>query len=454
MQQKLFGTSGIRGIVNRELTPEIVVKIGLAVATITNSGRVIVAYDTRTSSPMIEHALTAGLQAGGATVYRLGLLPTPVLAYLTRELKADTGIMITASHNPPQYNGLKLFNQDTTAYNEEQQNQIEKTIKSNTYKRTTWQTIGSGKSIDESTRYLQMVKQSVKLTKKWNVIIDPGCGATGQIAPFIFRSLGCKVTALNTQPNGFFPGRSPEPEAKSLQQLCQTVKLLRADLGIAYDGDGDRMVAVDENGMPASFNQILAAYASYMVRKHAGGTIVTNMEASMCIETMTELHNGKVVRTRVGDVYVAAAVKRHKAVFGGEPCGAWIHPQFCFCADGVLSSVLLLKALEEENKTLSSFVSEVPHYPTLRRNLTCPERGKSVVMKKLEKTLPATLPRVREKVSLDGVRLTLENGWILVRPSGTEPLIRITVEADSETRAEELMEKSVRAVEKTIKEVV
>ena len=150
MQQKLFGTSGIRGIVNRELTPEIVVKIGLAVATTANSGKVIVAYDTRTSSPMIEHSLTAGLQAGGSTVYRLGLLPTPTLAYLTRELKADTGIMITASHNPPQYNGLKLFNQDTTAYNEEQQNQIEKTIKGNIYKRTTWQNIDSAKSIDES----------------------------------------------------------------------------------------------------------------------------------------------------------------------------------------------------------------------------------------------------------------------------------------------------------------
>jgi phosphoglucosamine mutase len=403
---------------------------------------------------MIEHSLTAGLQAGGSTVYRLGLLPTPTLAYLTRELKADTGIMITASHNPPQYNGLKFFNQDTTAYNEEQQNQIEKTIKGDIYKRTTWQNIDSAKSIDESTRYMQMIQQSVKLTKKWNVVIDPGCGATSQIAPLIFRSLGCKVTALNTQPNGFFPGRSPEPEAKSLQQLCQSVKHLRADLGVAYDGDGDRMVAVDETGMPASFNQILAAYASYMVQKQAGGIIVTNMEASMGIETMTELHNGKVVRTRVGDVYVAAAVKKHKAIFGGEPCGAWIHPQLHFCPDGILSSILLLKALEEENKNLSSFVSEAPRYPTLRRNLTYPEQSKSVVMKKLEKTLPTTLPRVREKVSLDGIRLTLENGWILVRSSGTEPLIRITVEADSETTAEELMKKSVRTVEKMIKETV
>jgi len=191
-----------------------------------------------------------------------------------------------------------------------------------------------------------------------------------------------------------------------------------------------------------------------MVQKRAGGIIVTNMEASMCIETMTELHDGKVVRTRVGDVYVAAAVKRHNAIFGGEPCGAWIHPQFYFCPDGILSSILLLKALEEENKNLSSFVSEVPHYPTLQRNLTCPERRKSVVMRRLEKTLPSTLPRVKEKASLDGVRLTLENGWILVRPSGTEPLIRITVEADSETTAEELMKKSVRTVEKTIKEAV
>jgi len=454
MQHKLFGTSGIRLIANKQLTPELAVKIGLAIATTTNKGTITIAHDTRTTSPMIQHALTAGLQAAGSTVLQLGLLPTPTLAYLTRELKANTGIMITASHNPPQYNGIKLFNQDTTAYDEKQQNQIEKTIKNNTYKRTSWQNVGPAKSIDETNRYLKMIQNSVKLEKKWKIVLDPGCGATSQIAPILFRTLGCKVTAINSQPDGFFPGRSPEPELQSLQPLCQTVKHLKANVGIAYDGDGDRMVVIDENGVLVSLDQILAAYASYVVRKQKGGIIVTNIEASMCIEKMTEPYKGKVIRTRVGDVHIAIAVKKHKAIFGGEPCGAWIHPNFHYCPDGILSSILILKALEEENKNISSFVSETPHYPTLRRNLTCPDQAKSVVMKKLEKTFPAAFPEVKEKVTIDVIRLTLENGWILVRPSGTEPLIRITVEADSEEGAKEIIEKGVKTVEKTIKEIV
>jgi len=454
MQHKLFGTSGIRAIINKQLTPEHIVKIGLAVATTTNKGTITIAHDTRTTSPMIQHSLIAGLNAGGSNTTTLGLLPTPALAYLTHELKADTGIMITASHNPPQYNGIKLYNQDTTAYDEKQQNQIENIIEHNAFKRAPWQNVGTTKSADESNRYLQMIQKSIKLKKQWKIVVDPGCGATSRIAPLLLRTLGCKVTAINAQPNGFFPGRSPEPTAQSLQPLCQTVKHLHADLGIAYDGDGDRMVLVDENGMLTPLDQILAAYASHVVRKQKGGIIVTNIEASMCIEKMTEAYGGKVVRTRVGDVYVAAAVKQYKAIFGGEPCGAWIHPQFHYCPDGILSSVLLLRALEEENRSLSSFVSQAPLYPTLRRNLTCPEQNKSTVMKKLENTLPTAFSQVREKVTIDGIRLTLENGWILVRPSGTEPLIRITVEADSKERAREIMEKGVKTVEKTIKETV
>ncbi len=454
MQHKLFGTSGIRLIANKQLTPELAVKIGLAIATTTNKGTITIAHDTRTTSPMIQHCITAGFQAAGSTVIQLGLLPTPVLAFLTRELKATTGIMITASHNPPQYNGIKLYNQNTTPYNQKQQNQIEKIIQKDTFKRTSWKDMGSSKSTDETDRYLQMIQNSIKLQKQWNIIIDPGNGATSQIAPLLFRNLGCKVTAINTQPDGFFPGRKPEPNAQSLQPLCQTVKQLKADLGIAYDGDGDRMAIVDENGKLTSFDQILATYASHVVQKQKGGIIITNIEASICIEKMTEPYNGKVIRTKVGDVHIATAVKQYKAIFGGEPCGAWIHPNFHYCPDGILSSTLILKALEEENKTLSSFISKTPRYPTLRKNLTCPEQTKPIAMKKIERTLPITLPKVKEKVTIDGIRLTLENGWILVRPSGTEPLIRITAEAESEKMTKEIIDKGAKTVEKVIKEAV
>lgn len=183
----------------------------------------------------------------------------------------------------------------------------------------------------------------------------------------IFQALGCRVITINAQPDGHFPGRSPEPDAESLVDLCKMVRQLDADVGFAYDGDGDRIVAVTEKGEFAPFDQTLAAYAAYTVKRNKGGTTITTVEASMCIERMVHRHGGNVLRTRVGDVAVAEEIKKHKAVFGGEPCGAWIHPQFHYCPDGVFSSVMLLKGLESEDQTLSKFVAEAPFYPIKKK---------------------------------------------------------------------------------------
>ncbi|MFQ6065120.1 MAG: phosphoglucosamine mutase [Candidatus Bathyarchaeia archaeon] len=452
MEQRLFGTSGIRGIFNAHLTPKLALDVGLALATYTNAGEIVIGHDTRVSSPLLEHSVISGLLSGGSRVYRLGLTPTPVLAFLTRELRADAGVMITASHNPPEYNGVKLFNPDSTAYNEEEQREIEKIINRKLFKRSSWQEIKTHISLDETHQYLKAIQNAVELERRWQVVLDPGCGATCHVAPTLFRMLGCKVKAMNSQPDGFFPGRSPAPEPESLQPLCAVVKRLEADVGIAYDGDGDRMVLIDEKGVLAPLDQTLAAYASHLVRKHKSGTVVTTVEASMCLEKTIEPIHGKVVRTKVGDVEVASAVKKHNAIFGGEPCGAWIHPHHHYCPDGILSSVLLLKALEDENKSPSSFVSEIPHYPILRQKLPCPKQATSAVMEDLERTLPSLYPEVKEKLTIDGVRLTLKNGWILVRPSGTEPLIRTTAETESLKEAEEIMRKGIKQVKKSVEE--
>lgn len=452
MEQKLFGTSGIRKIANVELTPTLAVKIGLAVATLAERQKVAVAHDTRTTSDMLEHAVTAGLLAGGATVQKLGLIPTPALAYLTWKLGADTGVMITASHNPPEYNGIKLFNKDTTSYSGEQQDRIEEIIKNGGFRRQPWDKIRKVSTLNRMSLYVEMVQNAVKLEKKWRVVLDPGCGATSHIAPMLFHKLGCKVTVINAQPDGFFPGRKPLPDAESLQPLSKIVKQLHADIGIAYDGDGDRMVTIDEKGMLTSLDQILAAYAAYLVKKNKGGVVVTHVEASACIESMVNSLGGKVFRTKVGDTNVAAAIKQKKAIFGGEPCGAWIHPQHHYCPDGILSSLLVLKALEEEGKTLSAFVSEAPRYAIIRKAVECPDNVKVSVLKKLEDTLPTCFPDVEEKLTIDGVRLKFKDGWLLVRLSGTEPLIRITVEAENKERTEEIMKKAIRLVNKLVKE--
>jgi phosphoglucosamine mutase len=453
LKSKLFGSSGVRGLVNVDLTPILAAKIGLAVVTFSKAKRLIVARDTRVSGLMLENALVSGLLAGGTNVNCLGIVPTPVLAYLTKKLKADAGVMITASHNPPQYNGIKIFGRDGLAYGDESQDEVEKIIENESFRREDWRNVGEALHIDESRLYVEMIQKTAKLYKKWHVIVDSGCGATCNLAPVIFERLGCKVTAINSQPDGFFPARSPEPNAESLKPLAKIVRELDADVGIGYDGDGDRAAFIDKKGNFVDFDRVLAAYAAHVVKKSGGGTVVTNVEASMCVEKMVKAHGGKVVRTKVGDVYVAEAIKRHNAVFGGEPCGAWIHPQFHYCPDGILSSVMLLKALEDEDKSLTEFIAEMPQYQILRENITCKNKVKHKVVEKVGEGLRAVFPAYKEYSTVDGVRLALRNGWILVRASGTEPLVRLTVEGESLKAAKEILQKGVALVKKLVGEM-
>ena len=451
MNQKLFGTSGIRGIVNQDLTIQIALQTGLAVANATKGGRIATAHDTRTTATTIENALVAGLLAGGAQVIKLGLLPTPLLAYATRQLKANSGLMITASHNPPQYNGIKLFNKDTMAHTQEQQNKIERLIKKQRFTRQTYKKIGTTNNLDAAQYYINTLKK-IPLQKHWRIILDPGNGAICQIAPKIFQALGCKVTTINAQPDGHFPARSPEPNEESLKELCLMVKHFKADAGFAYDGDGDRMVAITDRGEFAPFDQTLAAYAAHTVKNNRGGTVITTVEASMCMEKTIDRYDGRVLRTKVGDVAVAQEIKRHKAVFGGEPCGAWIHPQIHYCPDGILSSVLLLKALENEDKSLSEFIADVPLYPEKKNSIKCPNQAKAAIMKRIKAMLPSFFQKINELNDIDGIRLSLAKSWVLIRVSGTEPLMRIKVEAENTHEVKRIMEKSTNLVRRAIRE--
>lgn len=453
MEKPLFGTSGIRGVVNTEITPKLALQTGLAIATqLNNRGSVAIAHDTRTSGPMLEAALSSGLLAGGCDVMRLGLTPTPVLAHLTMRLGAAVGLMITASHNPPEYNGIKVFNGDSMAYTEGQQAEVQRIIMDGSFKRVPWHEVGSSMKVEETEGYAEMVLGAVELSRGWRVALDPGCGATCHIAPQIFRRLGCGVTTINAHPDGFFPGRSPEPTPSSLSSLSRMVRSVGADVGFAYDGDGDRMVMVDELGEVSPPDRLLAAYAGHVVGRSGGGVVVTHVEASMCVDRAVEAEGGRVVRTRVGDVHIAVSLRERDALFGGEPAGSWIHPEHHLCPDGILSSVLVLKALEERDETPSQFVSRVNALPVLRGKVDCPDKLKGGVMERLRKQLLEAFPYPKGVLELDGIRLSLEDGWLLVRPSGTEPVIRVTSEAESVERAEGMMECCLQALRSTIKE--
>ena len=442
----LFGSSGVRGLVNAVLTPQLACKVGLAVATHSKARRAVVGRDTRVSGPMLEDALVAGLISAGVKVSLLGVLPTPAVAYLTKTLGANAGFMLTASHNPPQYNGIKVFSNDSLSYTDERQNAVEKIVSENCIPPVDWRSIGDAQKVSLDHLYVKMLTKAAQLKKNWRVVVDPGCGATHAIAPAALKALGCRITALNAHADGYFPARSSEPTAQSLVDLAKIVRAFDADLGVAFDGDGDRVAFVDEDGTFVDFDRALAAFCANVLKKRGGGIVVTNVEASMCVETMAERHGGKVVRTRVGDIYVSEAVARLEAVFGGEPCGAWVHPLFHWCPDGPLSAVLLLKALEEENLSLKEFIAQVPRYVTLRENFRCQNENKQKIVAAIERNITGAFPGYTDFSKVDGIRLTLQNGWLLMRASGTEPLIRVTVEGESLKAARHIMNQGVELV--------
>ncbi len=450
-ETRLFGSSGVRGIANQDLTPSLATQLGLAITTYAkDNNKIIVARDTRVSGIMLENALVSGLLSGGAIVERLGIMPTPTLAFLTRRLNAGAGVMITASHNPPPYNGIKIFDAEGMAYDEEDEDEIEKILKERDFRRAEWQNLKEAYDADEEPLYREIFQKIGGLANKWHVVVDPGCGATYGLAPAILKELGCKITVLNAQPDGFFPARSPEPNAQSLTSLAGLVKILKADLGVAFDGDGDRVAFVTSEGEFVDFDAALAAYAGRVSERRNAGTIVTSVEASMCVERMVEARSGKVVRTRVGDVHISREMKKRDSIFGGEPCGAWIHPQFHYCPDGILSAALMLKTLDDRKTSLSNFISEVPRYPILRENVTVESALKNRTVEVVGDELKSVFPKYKELSTIDGVRLTFDNGWLLIRASGTEPLVRLTVEADSLKAARAIMEKGAIAIKKAI----
>ena len=447
---KLFGSSGVRGIANVNLTPILACKVASAVATHAKARRAVVARDTRVSGTMLEDAVVSGLVSIGTDVLLLGMVPTPVLAYVAKALGADVGFMLTASHNPPQYNGIKVFNGNSLSYTDPDQDAVEKIVVEGTFALADWRSLGKASSASAEQVYLNMVLQSVSLKKKWKVVVDPGCGAAFNIAPQILTSLGCKVTALNSQPDGYFPARKSEPTSESLQDLAKTVQALDADIGIAFDGDADRVAFIDEHGTFVNFDLSLAAYGALVLKRNGGGTVVTNVEASMCVETMAERYGGKVVRTKVGDIYVSEAIERDHAVFGGEPCGAWVHPQKHLCPDGPLSAALFLAALEEEDKSVSEFIADVPEYITIRENIVSKNEDKYKLVEQLGSVFKSEFQEFTDFRTIDGVRLTLRNGWLLVRASGTEPLIRLTVEGESHQVAKDITAKATALIHKQI----
>ena len=408
-----------------------------------NQGTVVIGYDTRTTNKMLDQAITAGLLESGVNVIKIGMVPTPLVGYATEKFDADAGVMLTASHNPSQYNGIKLWNKNGMAYTSLQESEIEEIYANKDYISVTWDKIGKLSENEEiKGQYIEDLVNMVNIKPGLKVVVDCASGAGSEISPLVFRKAGCEVTTLNSQPDGFFPGRNPEPNAENLQTLMKTVVAIGADLGIAHDGDADRMITVDETGEISPFDSLLA-----LISKEFDGDIVTTVDAGLC---MDESVKGKVFRTPVGDVNVAEVIIEENAAFGGEPSGTWLHPDFCMCPDGILSGLRMAELVSNKGK-LSELLAEIPSYPNIREKITCSKEAKIKVMENMQELLENAFDDIVEVNSLDGVRLTFaDDSWVLVRPSGTEDYIRITLESRDAERAEEIKEVCVKIINENL----
>lgn len=445
--KRLFGTRGIRGPIATKVTPDLMLRVGQALATHVGEGKIVVARDARTSGEMLEHALVAGILSGGCDVIDIGLAPSPCVAYTTRELEARAGAIITASHNPPPDNGIAFYRSDGMEFLSEDTRIIEGLVLEGKPKRANWTALGRVRRYDAIPRYIRAIKQMVKLKRGLKVIVDCANGLGATATPYLLRELGCKVVTLNSHLDGHFPGRPAEPQPWNLAELMSTVKELGADVGIAHDGDADRVAAIDERGDFIKHDALIALFAKRAVEAHGGGAVVTSVNTSAAIEEVVSKAGGKTFRAALGKFHEARP--KHNAIFAGEP-GKLVFLDFGPWADGVLGAAKLLEVMSRARKPTSKvFATEVPDYPMYFEDFPCPDERKAEFMQNARKYLLENISEVRDVLEIDGVRVNRKNGsWILVRTSGTEPKARLVIEGRTDKELEQLKEFGLRGIHK------
>ena len=433
--RKLFGTDGVRGVANTyPMTTEIAMQLGRAIAYLIkkqvpdkeHNPRIVIGKDTRLSGYMIENALASGICSMGVNVLLVGPLPTPGIAFITTGMRADAGVVISASHNPFQDNGIKIFSGQGFKLPDEEEAIIEDLIFSNKMEslRPVAEEIGKAARIDDAKgRYIVFLKST--FPKRFtldgmHIVLDCAHGATYGVAPHVFEELGAKVTSIGIKPDG----KNINHECGALHPgvMADLVRKEGADLGIALDGDGDRLIVSDEKGKIVDGDQIMAICAEEMLarQKLAKKTLVATVMSNLGLEIAMQRLGGKLVRTRVGDRYVVEEMLLHEYNFGGEQSGHLIFLKHNTTGDGILGALQLLVAMKKKERPLSEMTKIMEPFPQVLKNVLT---EKKVALKEIT--------GFSQKISAMEKSLG-SSGRILVRPSGTEPVIRVMVEGEDE----------------------
>lgn len=434
--------SGVRGTVPDSLTPEICLNFAKAFGAYLDGGKVVVGTDPRKSSEFIKGIIFSGLLSAGCRVVDLGICPTPTVGIMTRELKADGGIVITASHNPLPWNGIKFMREDGIFLNEEQAKKLLRIYESKEFKMAS----PGGVSIINSgidthiKKVLNAVSPFLIRRKKFRVAVD-ACNGAGSVAlPKLLEKLRCKIFAVNCNPRLPFP-HDPEPIPENLGQLTQLVKDKKADIGFALDSDADRLAIVSEQGTAMGEELTLALAVKFVLSRKMIGTrkriVVSNLSTSRSIDDICREERALSIRTRVGEAHVAEELKNLKGLIGGEGNGGVILPRVGFDRDSLVAAALLLNYLAISGKPLSALAAELPQYAMIKTKIECKSIDEASDL--IEKT--RQIFRGEDLILTEGVKVMLPEGWVHVRASNTEPIVRIIAEAKEKGKAEQLIRK-------------
>lgn len=442
-KKKLFGTNGIRGIPNEDLSMEFCLKMGKAIGTYFTGEIIAVARDTRVSGHSIMSSVVSGILSTGKNIIDLGILPTPALQFYCRNHQVY-GVMITASHNPPEFNGIKCIDRDGTELSKQNEDRIEDAYYSDRFRTVPWKDIGQiyayGLGIKDYVGGITEKVSSEKIAKRnYRVAFDAGNGAAYLSTPILLDRLGCSVVSLNCNPDGKFSSRPSEPKEENLVALREVMRTGSFDLGIAHDGDADRAVFFNEKGEFIDGDMSLSLLVGSVVRK--GDTVVTPVSSSDMLEEICRSRGVELIRTRVGAPVVSREMIERKARIGGEENGGVIFSDHQFCRDGAMTVALFLNLMAETGRKPSELISELPQYHLYRTSLRLSSDWSSI-----ERTFESKVRRLKTDRT-DGFKIHEDSGWVLVRPSGTEPIVRIYGHSRNVEDARSLAEKYRNIIE-------
>ena len=460
-EKPIISVSGVRGEVGVSLDVRVITRFAMAFGTFVSGRTVVVGRDSRTSSPTVRHAVLAGLFATGCHVIDVGVCPTPTILLIANALHAQGSITITASHNPVAWNGIEFAAASGNLLTQAERDELMRIYETENFALAPWNEQGTLETYGEAITYhLERVLHARWLAPNsirkagLKVVLDCGNGAGSVISPSLLRKLGCRVVELNCVADGHFR-RPAEPTPEALDELCETVRASKADIGFAHDGDADRLVLVTDKGIPLNGEWTLAFVVDFILGKTKSDVVAT-VSTSRMLDDIAAKHGVTLHRTKVGVGWVVEKMHETNAVIGGEGTGGVIYPDIHYTTDGIASIAAITQYLAESGGTVTQLVENMPQYQMCRKKLEIPSQ--EVAARLIERALKVYKAEVSTKKSplldlTDGVKRVWEDRWVNIRPSGTEPVIRVFSEAPTLAAAERLCDETLETLKVLMKQI-